>query len=139
MSTENKTNIFELATKKKLRFTTSRGDLSLEQVWDLPLQSTQGFDLDTLAQSIDTSLEASKGKSFVTKTDSPGSTDMALRLEIIKRIIEVKIEAKEAANARIAKAEKRTKLVELLGRKQDAELEQLTPEQIEAELAKLDD
>jgi hypothetical protein len=137
--TTQSTNIFELASKKKLRIPTTRGDLAVEALWDLPLQASNGFDLDSLAQYLDKALEAGKGKSFVTKTDSPGSADMALRLDIVKHIIEVKLEAKKAAEARVAKAEKRTKLVAQLAKHQDAALEAMTPEQIEAELAKLED
>ena len=36
-------NIFEYATRAKLRFASSRGDLTVEQLWDVPLRSTDGF------------------------------------------------------------------------------------------------
>jgi hypothetical protein len=35
-------NIFEQATRAKIRFSTPVGMLSVEDLWDLPLTSTQG-------------------------------------------------------------------------------------------------
>ena len=45
-------NLFLQATREKFRFESSKGDLSVEQLWDLPLTSRTGFDLDTVAKAV---------------------------------------------------------------------------------------
>ena len=45
-------NIFEQASRAKLRFDSVKGQLVTEQLWDLPLQSKTNFDLDTVAKGI---------------------------------------------------------------------------------------
>ena len=44
-------NIFELATRKALRFGTERGPVTVEQLWQMPLQSKNLFDLDNVAKA----------------------------------------------------------------------------------------
>lgn len=133
-------NIFEFASRKKLRFSSSKGDLNIEQLWDLPLQSTGGSDLDTIAKGINTQLKAEAEESFVaTAASNPARAGLELKLEVLKHIIGVK--QSEAAE-RVGKAEKsakRAKLVALLGRQQDIAFEAMTPDQILKELDALDD
>lgn len=38
-------NMFEFATRSKLRFTSARGELTAEQLWDVPLRSRDDFSL----------------------------------------------------------------------------------------------
>ena len=40
------TDIFKQATKLKLRFSSVRGDLTVEDLWDLPLTSKSNLSLD---------------------------------------------------------------------------------------------
>ena len=48
----DKNNLFELASIHKYRFPASIGELTLEQIYDLPLDgSKNGVDLDTIARS----------------------------------------------------------------------------------------
>ena len=51
---------FEKASKLKLRFSTNRGELSIEDLWDLSLES-----LDQIAVAIDKALETAGKKSFI--------------------------------------------------------------------------
>jgi len=45
--------MFAFATKKKIRFETSKGLLSVEDLWDLPLTSDNGRpNLDDIAKGI---------------------------------------------------------------------------------------
>lgn len=130
-------NIFELASKAKLRFTTMRGEMSTEVLWDLPLQSKSGFDLDSTAKDVNARLKAVTDESFVNTKANPAKAELELKLEIVKHIIAVK----QAENAdRLAAAEraaKKTKLIEVLSRKQDAALEQLSPEEIQKQIEEL--
>lgn len=131
-------NLFEIATRKAIRFPSIKGELSTEQLWQLPLTSKVGVDLDTLAKGINKELKSTEEESFVATNSNPRRNDLQVKLDILKHIIGVKQEEIAAATKRQANAMERQKLQELLARKNDQALEALTPEQIAAKLAALD-
>lgn len=130
-------NIFEQASREAIRFESSRGQLSTEQLWDIPLQSKSGFDLDSIARTVNTSLKSVTEESFVTPKSSPEKAKFELMLEIVKHIIAAKIELNELARARAANAAEKNKLVSILAEKQDVQLKSLSVEEIQARIASL--
>lgn len=130
-------NIFEQASKKKIRFNSNRGDLTVEQLWDMPLQSKSGFDLDTIAKEVNRGIKASSEESFVTTKASSATTTLELQLEVLKHIIAVKIEAAASAAKRTENEARRAKLIEALENKQNSELNNMSTEDILKELEKL--
>lgn len=131
-------SMFEKATRAKLRFSSPRGDLSVEDLWDLPLTSKTNIDLDSLAKRVNRNLKETSEESFVTPVKASNTRD-DLRMEILKHIISVKIADRDAKTERDAKKVKRDRLLELLANKEDAALADLTPDQIKAQLAELDE
>ena len=132
-------NIFERAARIKLRFASSVGDLTTEQIWDLPLtEKGQRPNLDTLARAVFTELKSLEEGSFVTLKPDPRKADLELRLDILKHVIAAKLEAKAAAEQAAENAERKRKLLSALASKETAELAGMTKDQIEAEIAKLD-
>lgn len=136
-------NIFELATRQKLRFASAKGDLTTEQLWDLPLQNTSPtrdvkVDLDTLARSINHELKAQAEESFVSTKANPLKAQLELKLEIVKHIIADKLAAAEKAKKASDNRAERERLMDVLKRKQDQELENLSPEEIQKRLEALD-
>ncbi|MFA7188502.1 MAG: hypothetical protein WC117_00270 [Sphaerochaetaceae bacterium] len=123
-------NLFEQASRKKFRFASVSGPLGIEVLWDLPLQSKNGLDLDTVAKGVNAELSAATETSFVDKV-SPAKTELEQKLELVKHIIAVKIEERDNALTEKAKKAERQRLLSALERSQDAELEKLTPEQIQ--------
>lgn len=96
---------FEKATRKKLRFNSTSGVLSVEDLWDLPLTG-RGANLDKLAKSLHKELKESEEESFVVKTVRKDS-ELQLKFDIVKYIIDVKLEEQETAKNRAdKKAEK---------------------------------
>lgn len=130
-------NIFEQASKKKIRFSSNRGDLTAEQLWDMPLQSKSGFDLDTIAKEVNRGIKESSEESFVTTKSSSATTTLELQLEVLKHIIAVKIEAAAVAAKRTENEARRAKLIEALENKQNSELNNMSSEDILKELEKL--
>lgn len=131
------TSIFEKASKQKLRFETSKGFISTEQLWDLPLQSNTGkVNLDDLAKEVSAKLNESEVESFVTKGKA-SNTDDKLRLDILKHVIDVRVTEKEALSNQRANAERKRLLLDVLAEKRAANLASLTEEQIQAELDSL--
>jgi len=128
--------MFEKATRAKLRFETSKGALSVEDLWDLPLSARDGFDLDSVAKAASKKLKETQEESFV-KPATVSNTEHELKLEIVKFIISVKLKEKTEREEAATKSETKKKLMEVLARKQDAALESLSAEEIEAKINSL--
>lgn len=131
-------NLFLQATREKFRFESSKGDLSVEQLWDLPLTSRTGFDLDTVAKAVNANLKSSNEESFVNVSNNPAVSRLQAQLEVVKAIIEVKLAQAEATKKRVEKAAERQRLMEVLHSKKDQELQGLSVEEIERRLSQLD-
>ena len=131
-------NLFLQATREKFRFESSKGDLSVEQLWDLPLTSRTGFDLDTVAKAVNANLKSSNEESFVNVSNNPTVSRLQAQLEVVKAIIEVKLVQAEAAKKRALRLAERQRLMEVLHSKKDQELQGLSVEEIERRLSQLD-
>jgi hypothetical protein len=134
-------NLFEKATRKAYRFPTLKGEMTVEQLWQLPLtaRGINTVDLDTVARTINNELKALGEESFVIKGTNPKRGELTDKLDIVKYIIEVKQTEASDAEKRVARQQERQKLQELLAKKNDQELEGLSKEEIEKKLAALDD
>ena len=130
-------NLFLQATREKFRFESSKGDLSVEQLWDLPLTSRTGFDLDTVAKAVNANLKSSNEESFVNASNNPAVSRLQAQLEVVKAIIEVKLAQAEATKKRAEKVAERQRLMEVLHSKKDQELQGLSVEEIERRLSQL--
>lgn len=135
MSTPN----FELAVKLKVRFATSRGDASLEQLYDMPLTSRNGFDLDTTARSVYQELKSIDEVSFVSSVPNKAKDLLQLKLDLITHVIASKLDE----NAKVLKAaknkEERQKLLGILNQKQEEELSTLSADEIKARILALEE
>ena len=126
--------IFEQAARMKLRFETNKGCLSSEEVWELSLSS-----LDMLARSVNKRVREAEEESFIPAAHQPKviSHD-ALRLDILKHVIGVKVVERDLARK---KAEDRTKLVrlqELLAAKEDDAFKAMSQEEILKQITELE-
>lgn len=135
-------NIFEIAARKKLRFTTAIGSLALEDLYDLPLVATNNrgggkVDLDGVAREANRQLKEIAEESFVELKPDPRRGDLEVKLELVKAVIALKIEAQETAKKRAENAEKRRKLLDALASKEDQELSAKSKEEILRELETL--
>ena len=111
---------FEKATRLGIRFTTTKGDISVEDVWNLPLTS-KSLSLDSLAKSLYRELKESEEESFVTKPTMKNSL-IKLKFDIVKYIIDVKLQEKEEKEAKIVNKEKIEKIERVLQQMEDKEL-----------------
>lgn len=134
-------NLFEKATRGAFRFPTGKGELTVEQLWQLPLlaRGINTVDLDTVARTINNELKALGEESFVVKGTNPKRAELTYKLEIVKYIIDVKQSEASDAEKRVARHQERAKLTELLEKKNNQELEGLSKEEIEKKLAALDE
>jgi hypothetical protein len=125
--------MFEKAARLKIRYSTPKGLLTVEDLWDLPLTTRHHTDpsLDNIAKSISKGLKETETESFVIDTPK-ADVRLQLMFDIVKHVIAVRKE--EDANAVKAKekADQKKRLLEVLGRKKDAELVGKTSEELEA-------
>lgn len=130
-------DLFIKASRLKLRFATTKGSIATEDLWDLPLDSATGrINLNQLAINEFNAIDKQPTVSFVNPTvKKEGKHE--LRLEILKHVISVKQEENQAKLVTTAKAQEKAKLLEILSKKEDAELEGLTKEQVQAKIAAL--
>lgn len=126
-------NNFEKATRLRLRFETSRGNLNVEDLWRLPLA-----ELDKLAIALNKQLKESSEESFI-KAKSKDNKLLELRFDIVKHIIETLLSEDEEKKKAADKRAKREQLLELIAKKKNQELEGKNLEELEAELTKLED
>jgi dTDP-4-dehydrorhamnose reductase len=130
-------NIFKQAAQLKMRFPSVRGFLIAEQLFDLPLTSKNGFDLDTVAKDVNKLLKEQAEESFVSTTENPQATTYQLMLDIVKEIIADKLAEAAAARARSANAAERQRLLALLDEKNNDELKDLSKEELQKRINEL--
>ncbi|AXN57938.1 hypothetical protein [Acinetobacter phage ABPH49] len=126
-------NLFELAARRKFRFESPRGLLTVEDLFELPL--TGKLSLNTVAQLVNRDVKALTEESFVDTPTIQASlaTD---KLELVKRVIAIrKEEGEQQDRARNAAAQKQI-LLAALERKDQQDINELTREEL---LAKLKD
>lgn len=124
-------NIFEKASKLKVRFGTSKGLCNTEDLWDLPL--TQ---VDRLAVSLHAKLESTDTVSFLT-TVTPTNTLVKLQFDIVKSVLDNRVTERDAKVARAAKADQKKRILALIASKQDEQFAGQSIEDLTAELDKL--
>lgn len=131
--------MYKFAAQNKLRFPSARGDLTMEQLFDLPLKSTTGFDLDSVARTINTELKGVGEESFVEDNRSdPRKKALEVSLELVKDVIKTKQEENAARLNKSKKAEERKKILDAIMAKQDKQLTEASMEELEAKLAALE-
>ena len=119
-------NIFERASRGKLRFQLGKGQASTEDLWDLSLES-----LDKLAISINKTLKEQSQESFLSNKKNNASDLVQLKLDIVKHVITSKEAANQAAQTRIANEKQRARIREILGQKEDEALMNKSPEELQ--------
>jgi len=86
MSNTETTELFITAARKKYRFDTTKGQVTVEDLFDLNLTS-----LDAIAVALDDKIQTLGRKSFIAKRSS-STTEVNNKLDIVKYVIETKQE-----------------------------------------------
>lgn len=124
--------MYKKALRTKLRFSTTKGKLTTEDLFDLSLT-----DLNNLAIALDKKLSETPRKSFISDI-APDTQEDELRFNIVKDIITLKLVERNAAQNAKAKAAEKAQLLEILHRKKNEALENLSVAEIEAKIAELE-
>ena len=131
------TDIFKQATKLKLRFSSVRGDLTIEDLWDLPLTSKSNLSLDGVGKPIQKALRESDEDSLVAVPTTSKNELNSLRLAVIKEIISVKQEENLIKQNQAAIESQKALLKQALASKKVDEINSLSVEEIEKRLSSM--
>lgn len=123
---------FEKAARLKLRFNSSRGLLSVEDLWDLQLQ-----ELNSLAKALKKTLKEAEEEDFLEDV-SAEDVITKIKFDLVLYILNTKKEENKARLMAKENKAKREKILELIASKQDEEQKGKSIEELQAELAKLD-
>ena len=124
-------SIFEQAARMRLRFSTEKGNVSVEDLWDLPLTA-----LDTLAKGLRRVLQDSNMESFIKPLQNK-NTALELQFKVVKHIITARLaELKDAEDVEV-KRQKRAQIMLIIEAKDNEALHSSSKEELMALLENL--
>lgn len=128
-------NIFEKATRTKLRITIPQGrglvQGTVEDLWDLQIRK-----LKLMAEELYQALRVANDTLY---GESKADPKQELTLKILKHIIDVKESELKAKDQENIKAERKRKILAALAEKQEDEFKSKSAEELEAELKALEE
>lgn len=119
-------NIYKQATKSNLRFESSKGLRSTEELWDLSLQ-----ELDSIYKSLNSQRKQNEEESLLA-VKSSSSMDLDLKIEVVKDIVATKIAESKAKVDAASRAAHKQKVLEAIDRKKDSQLADMSLEDLMA-------
>lgn len=129
-------DLFEKVVRNKVRFDTSIGLLSAEDLWDLPLTHKFKISLDSIAIALNRELKECTTESFVQKVN-PRIKTLQLKFDVVKHIIDTKLQESKEREERMVRESRRQELLALKDKKRQELDSQRTMEEIDKELAEL--
>lgn len=129
MTTEN---LFEMATRSKLRFPSTKGELSVEDLWDL-----SDKDLDVVYKNLKDQEVKSSEESLL--DDANVDPKLTAAIGIVKYIFTTKRNERLAEKERINKKLTQRKYINALSKKQDEAIEKMSEAELRAMIDSLED
>ena len=124
--------MYKKASQQKLRIATNRGMLSVEQLWDLPKE-----EIGQLAVALRKRIKDARGINgdseldFLQPAEHAEETTDELTFRILNDIYQTLQADEDSARRLAAKRQRNRKLLEVIARKQDQELEGKSIEELE--------
>lgn len=129
MTTEN---LFEMATRSKLRFPSTKGELSVEDLWDL-----SDKDLDVVYKNLKDQEVKSSEESLL--DDANVDPKLTAAIGIVRYIFTTKRKEKLAEKERINKKLTQRKYIDALSKKQDEAIEKMSEAELRAMIDSFED
>lgn len=131
-------DLFVTASRQAWRFPSTRGELTTEQLWSMPLLAKNGFDLNSVARSLNQEVKDLGEESFVETRSNPARSTAEGKLELVKSIIAVRQEENRLAEQRAQRAVERARILDALAARENEELTKASKDELLARLAQLD-
>jgi hypothetical protein len=123
--------MFEKAARLKLRFP-YKGQITVEDLWDLSPEH-----LDSIFKTLNVRHKAAQEESLLT-TRTTADLEVKLQIDIIKHVVQVKLEEAEQRKSAADRRAKKQKLMEIIASKQDTELQGKSVEDLQRMVSELD-
>lgn len=128
MTTEK---LFEMATRSKLRFLSTKGELSVEDLWDL-----SDKDLDVVYKNLKDQEVKSSEESLL--DDANVDPKLTAAIGIVKYIFTTKRNERLEAKELIDKKRNQQLYIDALSRRKLKDIDNMSVEELEAKIAELD-
>lgn len=122
--------LFESASRQKLRFD-YRGVVSVEDLWDIPVEG-----LDRAYKSLNAQLKEEQEESLL--EESKENATINLKIDIIKHIVQTKVQERKEREDRELRADRKRKLLGIVAQKQNEELAGKSIEELNSMIDELD-
>jgi hypothetical protein len=126
-------DLFFNAVKNKYRYPSKRGNLTTEQLFDLSFES-----LDEIYSELTALLDQMPKKSLLAQR-SNADEELREKVEVVEAVFVYKTDLRNKAKNMEAKRQQKQKLIDLLEKKKEKALENLSEEELLKKLAELDD
>lgn len=114
--------MFEKIARMKARFDSPQGQLTVEDLFDIPLTSSRGkANLDDIARGLSRQVREAETESFVIKPPKADESAL-LKFEVVKHIIAVRLAENEEAAILKANKEKKQQILQLIVQKENEQL-----------------
>jgi hypothetical protein len=115
--------MFEQASRLKVRFP-YKGMCTVEDLWDIPLKG-----LDSIFKAVNAQNKLQSEESLL-ETKNPANTILDLQIAIVKHVVAVRLQEKKDRENAAENAARKQKVMEIIERKQDQALENLSIEEL---------
>lgn len=122
--------MYKQATRINLQFETEKGIVNVQQLWTLGT-TTLSKAIKAINKKLKEQDKDDDELSFLGTTTSSKNKEDVLRFEILKDIYLTKKQEAEEASLALSKKENNQKILELISRKKDTALEQMSVEELE--------
>lgn len=112
------------ASRRKYRFN-YKGQITTEDLWDLPMSA-----LDSIYKSLRAEAKASDEEESLLAANTKTDTELDEKIDIIRYIVSCKMKEADERKAAAEQAQKRQKILDLIDRKQNEALENLSVEEL---------
>lgn len=123
--------MFVIAAKKKVRFKSEKGQVALEDLWDLSLN-----ELDAMARALNKEVQEAGEVSFIEEKPKAASL-VELRFELVKFVIADRLDTRDKARIAAANKERIARIESILAERQDDKLKTATDADLLKELEEL--
>lgn len=123
-------DLFERGTRENVHFDTPNGQLIINHLWNLPLQSKTKVNLDDIAKELYRQIKESETISFVSDK-TPENDLLQLKFDIVRHIINVRLDEQKRNMENAINEEKRQQIKEIIKLKKEKELLDLPIEELE--------
>lgn len=130
--------MYKEATRLKLRFPSNRGELTVEQLWDLSLNSLKNIVKSMYNAKKKKFTKMDDELSFLEGVEDSEEQKLAeLRYNIVKDIYTTKANENKEALSTAEKKAKKQQLLEIMQRKREQKFENMSEEELQKEIDSL--